>query len=163
MQYPTLKRVLHSFHSDEGQNLQHALKEYTLFRDVRHRQLAGLVPAFRVKGFQDEEIVCHCPDATHDAFVLLKGVVAVTRKKDDAVHVLQLERSGAVFNIGPLVGRDREEAGVRALGNVEVLAIDNALLLRKLERDTRLGYGITRSLCRLALEQCERLMERYCN
>ena len=62
-------------------------------------------------------IVCHCSDASHDSFLLIDGVLAVTRKMGDDVHVVNLEGTGAVFVVGPMMGLSQEgAAGLRALG-----------------------------------------------
>jgi CRP-like cAMP-binding protein len=65
-----------------------------------------------------------------------------------------------VFNLGPLVDLPADPAGIRALGPVEILAIDNALLRRALERDPKLGYRFLHNLCRLSMEQYERQITR---
>ncbi|MBI4298940.1 MAG: cyclic nucleotide-binding domain-containing protein [Chloroflexi bacterium] len=146
---------------EEAQNLEALLHGFPLFEHLEPGQLAKLIPAVRFKGFKDEEIVCHCPDAFHDAFVLFNGVVAVSRKKGEILHVLHLEKPGAVFNIGPLVGLGQEEAGVRALGNVEIVALDTQMLKPMLERDPKLGFALACNLSRLALNQLQRQIERY--
>lgn len=144
----------------EAQTLEATLQQYQLFQGVDAAQLARLTPIIMLKQFRDEEIVCHCPDVFHDAFVLVKGTVGVTREKEGFRHTVQLEKTGAVFNVGPLVGRDPEQAGVRALGVVEILAMDNRMLRQLIESDEKLGFRFIRSICRLVMDQYERQIER---
>lgn len=85
-------------------DLVEAIEGEELFRAVPASKLKKLVPLMRVKEFEDEEIVCHCADAEHDAFVLLKGVAAATKNLHERQYVLQLKGKDAVFNADPLVG-----------------------------------------------------------
>lgn len=155
------KRAAHGSLSEEEESLKVALQQHEPFQGLSPVELSRLIPAIRFKRFQDEEIVCRCPDASHDAFVLLKGVVALTRRKGDGVYVMQMEKSGAVFNIEALMGLSPEGAGVRALSGVEVLALDSAMVELMLEERPQLGYTFTRTLCRLALKQCHAQLDRY--
>lgn len=145
---------------DQG-SLEFALKQYSLFEGLSPALLTKLSPVLQVKDFKDQEIVCHCPNAFHDAFLLLSGVVAVTRKIGDFLHTVQLEKTGAVFNVGPLVGSEKEQAGARALGSVQILAMDSSRLSQLLPGEAELGYKFIRNICRLALDQHQRQMERY--
>ena len=141
--------------------LESLLEKYAIFDGLAPGWVGKLVPAFQIKEFRDEEIVCHCPDASHDAFVLLKGTVAVTRKKGEAIHVLQLEGLGPVFNIGPLIGLEKDPAGVRALGSVELLGIDSIMLNRVMHLEWEIGFKLLRNLCRLVMIQNGRILDRY--
>lgn len=143
----------------EGEVLAKVLRHHALFEDMDSTNLVALRPALRVKEFQDEEIVCHCPDATHDAFVLLEGVASVTRRQGDDVHVVDLSREGSVHNVGPLLGMEKEPGDVRALGKVRILAMDHQMLTEAFEREPQLGYQCVRLIARLVLEQVERELE----
>lgn len=147
--------------SEEKTRLQAVLSTYPLFQDVEPGDLDHLIPACRFKELQDEEVVCHCPDASHDAFVLLKGSVSITRRRGEAIHNVLLQRPGAAFNLGPLLGLSPNGAGARALGKVELLALDSVMVTEMLQRNPHLGYRLIRNLGRLALDQCERQLERY--
>lgn len=148
-------------HSSEEQPSFPALLEgHTLAEGLSPKELGSLTPSVRFKAFQDEEIVCNCPDANHDAFVLLRGVVAITRKKDQLLYTVEMERPGAAFNLHPLLGLTPDRAGAKALGSVELLAFDSAILSKILENQPRLGYKLIRNVGRLALDQCERQMDK---
>ena len=69
------------------ERLLSTLNAHPLFRDIHRAQVRLLSRSLRVKEYQDEEIICHCSDACHDSFLLIDGVVAVTRKMGDDVHV----------------------------------------------------------------------------
>ncbi|MBI2867727.1 MAG: Crp/Fnr family transcriptional regulator [Chloroflexi bacterium] len=137
-----------------------ALGEYPVFTGLPEDRIPTLAATMAVKTFKEEEIVCHCPDATHDAFVVLKGVVALSRHRGDEEHVLDLSDLGAVFNVAALVGDEKEAGTARALGAVELLHIDSHKLHDLMERDPALGYPLVRNLCRLLLAQFNRQLER---
>lgn len=141
---------------EDRQALAKAISEQALFGDIPGDRIASLVPLMRVKEFTDEEIVCHCPDANHDAFALLSGVVAVTLGVGHLEHVLQLEHTGAVFNTGPLVGADATSEGARGLGTVKLVAMDNQGLRELSMADPELGIRLAWTVCRLVSEQHDR-------
>lgn len=146
---------------EEAKKLYDVLAGYSIFNGLDKTQLQNMVPALRHKKFQDEEIVCHCPDAWHDAFLLLKGTVAVTHRHGDFLFVVHMGKTGDIFNIGPLVGLKGESPGVKALGTVEILAIDNTKLQKKLGAEPKLGYWFILNICRLAINQYEQQIEHY--
>ena len=70
--------------------------------------------------------------------------------------MVNLEGTGAVFNVGPMLGLCQEgAAGLRALGRVLMIAIDTTALSRALEGHPKLAYPSVRSICPLALAQCQ--------
>ena len=146
--------------SEERAALRAVLESHTLFKGMDSGKLARLVPAVRFKQFDGDEIVCHCPDATHDGFLLLSGVVATTWKKAHLLYTVELEKPGTLFNLGPLFGRPRNPAGASALGNVEVLAFDSAMLLQHLHEDPEWGLELVRRLGAFAIDQCELRLSR---
>ena len=141
--------------------LADAIDGQGLFRDVPASKLKKLVPLMRVKSFEDEEIVCNCEDADHDAFVLLSGGAAVTKNLQERQYVLQLKSKGALFNAGPLVGAEAAHRGARALGKVSLVAMDNDALRKLSAEDPELGYPIGWNLCRLSIDQHERQIEHH--
>ena len=149
-----LSQIRRSPELDGG--FKEALEGCSVSRGLSPSQLETLSSYLRVKEFQNQEIVCHCPTAFHDAFILLGGAVSVTKRLGSDLHVLQLETTEAVFNISPLVGRAQDVAGVRALGKVYILAMDTARPQQLLSQDPDLGYVFIRNLTRSALSQCDR-------
>lgn len=127
-----------------------------LFTGLPGRAIHLLTPALRVKKFADEEIVCHCPDAAHDAFVVLSGTVAVTRLIDDLDYVVDLSGRGAVFNVAQLLDVDMRHAGARAAGAVSLIAVDSAALRRLIDENREIGLALIRNLGRLLAAQMDR-------
>lgn len=146
--------------STDASTLVAALHTYPIFSGLSPETLTRLVPMFRVKEFSDEEIVCHCPDAKHDAFTVLDGKVALTYARGDDLHVVDLEGTGGVFNTAPLFDAPSNHLGARALNRVQVLAIDTEALKPALMKDAQSGYTIARNLGRLTLLQSDRLIQR---
>ena len=145
--------------TDELRLLQEVLRGSALFEGLTDDMIAELVPACRVKAFSQEDISCHCPDASHDAFILTEGVVAVTRKHPDDEHVLDLATQGAVFNVGALMGAAHDYAHSRALGQVQVVALDGVMLQALFHRDPYMGYVVTRTLGQLLSNQMGKLLD----
>ena len=154
-------RSLQEVPSEDQQALISQISQYSLFEGVKYEELGSLVPALRVKNFENEDIVCHCPDATHDALILLSGVVAMTKKMGAALHVIRLERTGSVFNIGPLVGLMPEPTGAKALEGVVIIAIDTKMVRQMLDMQPTMGYVLARNMCRLSLLQADQMLEHF--
>jgi CRP-like cAMP-binding protein len=106
------------------QALGRAIDRHELLSGIPRGVARRLIPWLRIKEFDDEAIECHCPDATHDAFLMLEGRAAVTFKVGDDEHVLEVQGEGGLFNIGALVGVEQRHLGARALGKARVLAVD---------------------------------------
>ncbi len=124
-------------------------------------RIAGLFPAWRVKTFNDEEIHCECPDASHEAFVLLSGRVATTFRSGAVDHVIELGAGGDVFNAGGLVDHVDCCTGARALGAVEIIAIDTQLLNSLFASDPETGYRVVKNLAKLVMQQSERRISEH--
>lgn len=145
--------------TDEVVGLAKALKQRGLFEGLSDGQLQRLVPILRIKEFQDEEIVCHCPDATHDAFLLLEGRVSLSRKRGDALYPLEIEEPGALVNEARLVGLADNYFGARALGRATLLTIDSRDFQARVREDPGAGVILLRNLYRLSLLQREGMID----
>ncbi len=154
-------RSLQEVSSEDQQTLIPYISQYTLFEGVKDEELGSLVPALRVKNFESEDIVCHCSDATHDALILLRGVVAMTKKRGAALHVIRLDKTGSVFNFGPLVGLMPEPTGAKALEGVVIIAVDTRMVRQMLDMQPSMGYVLARDLCRLSLLQADHMLEHF--
>lgn len=138
--------------------LQH-VRDIDILENLSQEQIRGLIPAFRFKVTRNEDVACHCPDATHDAFILLKGTVAVTRDHQEDRHVVDLATPGDVFNVGVLMGAKYDYVASRALAEVEVMALDTKMLVNIAKVDPQIGYKVLRSFGRLMSEQMARQLE----
>lgn len=148
-------------HDGSPEYMVTVLAPYGLFRRFEPRHLDRLVPSIRLKDFVDEEIVCHCPDANHNAFLLLEGIAAATKKRGDVIHIVQLQGKGTMFNEGPLAGLEHDLTGARALGRAKVLALDAGMLLRLFHDEPALGYPFALDLCRMSMEQADQQLKHY--
>lgn len=145
--------------SEDVVQLAEAIARYDLFAGLDEEKIPDLVPALSVKTFQDEEIECRCPTASHDAFLVLDGKVAITQAIGDVQHVLELAGFGVVFNAGGLVGLDSIGKGALALGKVKLIAIDTRKLGELADRDCEVGYTVVRNLTRLLVAQWDRQLD----
>jgi CRP-like cAMP-binding protein len=137
------------------ERLIESLTDRDAFAELTAEQLTALVPVIRIKDYRDSEIVCHCPDITHDVLVVLDGRVAVTREKDGMLHTLQIEGPDAVVNGPRLFGDPPPYTGSRALGQVTSLAIAAPELQKLMNDDPALGVAIASGLIRIMLRQHE--------
>lgn len=136
--------------------LAEVIARYDLFSGLSQEKIPLLATALSVKTYQDEEVECRCPTASHDAFLVLEGKVAVTQAFGAVQHVLELAGFGVVFNAGGLVGLDSIGRGARALGKVKLIAIDTRKLGELANRDCEVGYTVLRNLTRLLVAQWDR-------
>ena len=120
-----------------------------------------LVPACPAKVFQDETIECHCPDASDEAFVVLKGTVGATRLIGQVEHVVEPLGFGATFKIGGLIGYDDGVRSARATDRVEIVAIDNRKLIEMFDSSSVLGYLCLKNLLRLIMRQSDKQLDHY--
>ena len=88
---------------DEVAKVTTSLRGFDLFESLSDSDFERLVPRFRVLEFRDEDIVCHCPDAFHDVFVVLEGKSSLSRKRGQDLYPLEVEGTGAVINAPRLV------------------------------------------------------------
>jgi signal-transduction protein with cAMP-binding, CBS, and nucleotidyltransferase domain len=136
------------------------LRKHEMFWDVPEEALGNLSNACHVKTFRDEEIVCRCPDAHHDAFVVVSGVVGLTRRGESLEHVLDLAGPGTVFNIEGLVGMEPDRRAARAAGEVKLVALDAQRLSETFQHEPSVGYPVLRNLARLTVTQLYRQIDR---
>jgi signal-transduction protein with cAMP-binding, CBS, and nucleotidyltransferase domain len=142
--------------SEELTTLRRSLAEHDLFAGLDGAQLAALIPASRIKEFDDEEITCKCHDASHEAFVLLAGTVAISESDGTTERTVEMAGFGSVVNFAGLLGLVRPLSKARALGRVQALAVDTRLLAEAMERDARVGFVVTRNLAKLMVAQRDR-------
>jgi len=125
------------------------------------KQITSLFPAWRVKSFNDEEIRCECPDVPHEAFVLSCGRAATTFRSGSVEHVIELGDVGDVYNVGGLVDYEDCCVGARALGSVQIIAIDTRLLDILFASDTETGYRVLKNVANLVMQQLERRLVQH--
>ena len=77
--------------------LAEVIDQYDIFPGLTKEEIDKLVPTLRVKRFEAEEILCHCPDSDHDAFITLSGTVAITYQRDVEEYVLELTGFGSAI------------------------------------------------------------------
>lgn len=138
-----------------------AIAAHQLFAGLPWASIPGLVPAFRVEEFQDEEISCHCPDALHDGFLVLEGRVAITHRLRGLEHVLELAGFGTVFNLDAMLGLEESHRAARALGRVKLLVMDTQLLEREFDGHPEIGYRIIKSFAKLMVVQHDKVLEHW--
>lgn len=143
----------------DAQSLTLRLRENRLFSELSEDQIKKLVPAFRVKQFKDEDIICHCPDATHDAFILLDGKVAVKLMLGDLQYVIELQGAGAVFNAPGLLHVHSPYSIATALGTAVLIALDSDQIHTIISKDAQIGSAIFKTASRLIVEQYEKQLE----
>ena len=143
----------HEVTEEEQDLLLKIVRETGLLRELSGQQVRSLAPACRFKTFNTGEIACHCPDANHDAFILVRGLVAVTRKHKEDEHVIELAMKGAVVNACILMGSEFCYVGARAVGEAQVVSMDSRMLLEIFDKDPQLGYLFMRSVGHLMSEQ----------
>jgi hypothetical protein len=137
------------------------IAEHDLFAGLPWESIDNLVPAFRVEEFQHGEIDCHCPDALHDAFLVLEGQIALTDRVGGLEHVLELGGFGTVFNLDGLLGLKESHRTARALGRVKLVVMDTKLLDREFDRDPGTGYKIIRYFAKLLVVQHDKELEHW--
>ena len=135
------------------------MERHGLFAGVPANKLGRLVPACRVKRYAGVPIKCACPDALHDAYIGLEGTTAITYELAGLEHVVELAGFGVVYNVGGLAGTEQSHRSARALGEVEVLAIDCELLHEVLDSDPSLSAPIFKNLSKLVIKQSDRHLE----
>ncbi len=136
-----------------------AMEQHDLFSGLPEKKLPSLIPACRIKEFQDEEIVCHCPDA----FLVLDGKAAITLGRNDLTYILELAGFGGVFNVENLVDAANDNQDARALGWVKLLVMDTAMLKKLFKVDPTVGYPFIRNLTSLLMSQCQRQISHFVN
>lgn len=158
-----LKRIMRQTddHAEDRDRLFEEALRYGMFGGAAPKKLDDLVPALRIKEFQDEPIECHCSDARHEAFIILEGKAAATRKLGPVEHIVDLVGFGAMFKMGGLVGHEDRFSGARALGPTKVIAIDTELMNRALAANGDLGYICMKNLGRLMMMSMERQLDRH--
>jgi CRP-like cAMP-binding protein len=87
--------------------------------EARH----GLVAAGDVRKFRDGEAIFEEGDDADEVFVLLAGEVEVSRRSGDVPVFINKLSEGQLFGEMAAAGRTRRTATVRAMGDVEVLAV----------------------------------------
>lgn len=140
----------------DWEKIASAMEQHDLFSGLPEKKLPSLIPACRIKEFQDEEIVCHCPDASHDAFLVLDGKAAIILSRNGLTYILELAGFGGVFNVEKLVDAANDDQGGRALGRVKLLAMDAAMLKKLFKVDPTVGYPFIRNLANLLMAQYQR-------
>ena len=141
--------------------LASTIAEHDLFAGLPWESIDKLVPAFRIQEFQVGEIDCLCPDALHDAFLVLEGRIALTHRVGGLEHVLALAGFGTVFNLDGLLGLEESHRAARALGRVKLLVIDTKLLARAFDRDPGAGCKIIRYFAKLLVVQHDKELEHW--
>ena len=146
---------------EDNYQLTHELvKGHNLFAELTEEEIERVMPALRLKKFHNREITCHCPDAHHDAFLVVEGTVALSLSTDDGLqHVLELAGFGTMFNVGGLLGFVEPHKSARALGTVRLLALDTEMLGHVLEDDKHIGYSVLKTLMGLHVAQCDRQLD----
>ena len=130
-------------------SLSRTVESHDLFQGLDLKDIERLVPARRVKVFENEEVGCHCGDAHHDAFLVTEGTVAVTYTEGGLEHAVDLAGFGTVVGLGGLLAFVQPHVSARALGTAELLAIDTAMLNRIMERNTDIGFPVLPNLAKL--------------
>ena len=129
-------------------SLSRTVESHDLFQGLDLKDIERLVPACRVKVFENEEVGCHCGDAHHDAFLVTEGGLE---------HVVDLAGFSTALGLGGLLAFVQPHVSARPLGTAELLAIDTAMLNRIMERNTDIGFPVLRNLAKkLLVSQVDR-------
>lgn len=144
----------------DAQALISIVKGSDLFAELSADEIKKLTPALRVKEFKDEDIVCHCPDATHDAFILTEGKAVAKLMVGDLLHVMELQGKGAIFNAPGLLQVRSRYGSASALGKVVLIAVDSKQIQTLISKSPHTGVAILKTACRLTVEQYEKQLQR---
>jgi toluene monooxygenase system ferredoxin subunit len=124
------------------------LAQARFFCGLTGAQLERVAALGRARSFPQDTRIYTVGDAVDDFYVLADGMVRFTLglgKRDPAAG--DIIRRGDVFGWAPLVeGHGRRIATAYCLTACEVIAIDGEALVRLMESDAALGYGLMKKL-----------------
>jgi CRP-like cAMP-binding protein len=124
------------------------LEQARFFAGLTGSQLERVAALGRARSFPQDTRIYTVGDAVDDFYVLADGMVRFTLglgKRDTAAG--DIIRRGDVFGWAPLVeGHGRRIATAYCLTACDVIAIDGEALVRLMESDAALGYGLMKKL-----------------
>ena len=124
------------------------LLQARFFAGLTPPQLERVAALGRSRSFPQDTRIYTVGDAVDDFYVLAAGVVRFTlglvKRETSAGDII---RRGDVFGWAPLVeGHARRIATAYCLTACDVVAIDGAALMRLMENDASIGYGLMKKL-----------------
>jgi CRP-like cAMP-binding protein len=124
------------------------LAQARFFSGLSGTQLGRVAALGRARSFPQDTRIYTVGDTVDDFYVLADGMVRFTlglSKRDTAAG--DIIRRGDVFGWAPLVeGHARRIATAYCLTACDVVAIDGAALMRLMEGDAAIGYGLMKKL-----------------
>ena len=124
------------------------LAQARFFSGLSEAQLGRVAALGRARSFPQDTRIYTVGDTVDDFYVLADGMVRFTlglSKRDTAAG--DIIRRGDVFGWAPLVeGHERRIATAYCLTACDVIAIDGTALMRLMEGDAAIGYGLMKKL-----------------
>lgn len=124
------------------------LEQARFFSGLEKAQLARVAALGQARSFRADTRIYTVGDAVDNFYVLSDGMVRFTlglSKRDTAAG--DIIRRGDVFGWAPLVeGHGKRIATAYCLTPCEVVAIDGTALMRLMESDARIGFGVMKKL-----------------
>jgi len=94
------------------------------------------------KVYADREYIVHQGDVGNCMYVIQKGQVEVLKEEDGHQIQLRVLHEGDVFGEMAIFEKEVRSAGVRPLGEAQVLTIDKKTFLRRVKEDPTLAFNI---------------------
>lgn len=120
------------------------LKKVPLFNSFQLEGLLKLKEITEEISFNDGEIIINENEEGRDAYVIISGTVAVTKKTTAGEKKLATLEKAACFGEMSIVEDEPRSATVRAAGQCELLKIDGVQFRKIILENAELSYNIAR-------------------
>ncbi len=111
------------------------------------------------KEYKDGDVIFKENSIGKEMYVILSGKVAIIKEKSGVETILATLKEGDFFGEMALFDNCPRSATTKALGNVEVLKIDQKNFLKKIVRDPSLAFRMLEQMSQRIREMDERIMK----
>ena len=154
-------------HSDPRRIVQHELqslgRESRLFNKLAPARALRLIRASAERSFPAESLILDEGAEIEEVYIICRGMVSIgLYRNTDPTVWLYVSGPGTVVDTCVLLDPPISPVSVRALSDLEVLAIPRAEFLQVIEEEPSVGYDIIRSLCNRLCLINRVLVEEFC-
>jgi hypothetical protein len=132
-----------------------------LFAGLRPAQARIVVLMGEIKRFSAGEIIVRRGERGDEMYVIIDGATEVLLGDGGGRRPVARHRRGDVFGEMGLVRHDERSADVVAVGDVEVLAVNDRFLRRIQNRYPRIASRVFLNLTRILSDRLQRMNEQF--
>jgi hypothetical protein len=122
------------------------LKKIYLFSALTEEQLDPISRLVEERWFEAGTYICHKGDLAHELFIIYRGEVEILAEEETSSTRLALRKAGEWVGELAFLGEMPRTAGMRAVGDVELLVLNGESFLKLLYEYPDMGIRLSRML-----------------